>query len=106
MKTKWEYSENGSAFQVCDTTGTFICDCVSEDIAREIVARHNVQDIEQQNMFHTPKTWNELEAWIQAHNSEDRIHLYTAAMMAWNLAASCTNPEIYNAKWADEEGRP
>ena len=37
-------------------------------------------------LFHTPKDWDELMAWIHQHNVEDRAHLTTAAGMAWNLA--------------------
>ena len=37
-------------------------------------------------LFHTPKDWDELMAWIHAHNAEDRADLTTAAAMAWNLA--------------------
>ena len=38
-------------------------------------------------LFHTPKDWDELMAWIHAHNDEDKAHLTTAAGMAWNLSA-------------------
>jgi|14_taG_2_1085336.scaffolds.fasta_scaffold142906_2 hypothetical protein len=38
------------------------------------------------SLFHTPKDWDELMAWIHQHNVEDRAHLTTAAGMAWNLA--------------------
>jgi len=38
-------------------------------------------------LFHTPKDWDELMAWIHAHNNEDKAHLTTAAAMAWNLSA-------------------
>ena len=44
-------------------------------------------------LFHTPKNWDELMAWIHAHNAEDRAHLTTAAAMAWNLAAKETEHE-------------
>jgi hypothetical protein len=27
-----------------------------------------------------------IESWINLHPKEERIHLYTAAYMAWNLA--------------------
>lgn len=47
--------------------------------------------IDEQQMFATPKGWKTLESWIERHPAEDRIHLYTAAMMAWNLAARITN---------------
>ena len=38
------------------------------------------------DLFHTPKSWDELHEWIALHSAEDRPHLITAAMMAWNLA--------------------
>jgi hypothetical protein len=44
-------------------------------------------------LFHTPKDWDELMAWIHLHNDEDKAHLTTAAAMAWNLAAKETNNE-------------
>ena len=47
--------------------------------------------IEAQGMFHTPKDFDELFLWIDSHSREDRAHLYTAAMMSWNLAASITS---------------
>ena len=45
------------------------------------------------NMFHTPESWDEVERWIELHPKEDRIHLYTAALMTWNLAAKTVNKE-------------
>lgn len=45
------------------------------------------------SMFHTPRDWNELQSWIEEHPPEDRAHLYTAAIMAWNLAASIVSKE-------------
>ena len=39
-------------------------------------------------LFHTPKDWDELMAWIHAHNDEDKAHLTTAAAMGWNLCAN------------------
>jgi len=44
------------------------------------------------NMFHTPADMAELQGWIERHSPQDRAHLYTAAMMAWNLAAKLTAP--------------
>ncbi len=44
-------------------------------------------------MFHTPENWDELFKWIELHNPDDRPHLLTAAIMAWNLAAKLTNTE-------------
>ena len=45
--------------------------------------RTRIQPVE---LFHTPKSHDELMDWIKQHNPEDRPHLVTAAMMAWNLA--------------------
>lgn len=39
------------------------------------------------HMFRTPENWAEIQDWINRHAPEDRAHLYTAAIMAWNLAA-------------------
>lgn len=44
------------------------------------------------DLFHTPKSWDEIMKWINLHNPEDRPHLITAAMMTWNLACSLTKP--------------
>jgi hypothetical protein len=44
------------------------------------------------NLFHTPENLDELMCWIERHSPEDRAHLYTAAMMTWNLAAKLTAP--------------
>lgn len=44
-------------------------------------------------MFHTPSGSSELYAWIEAHPADERIHLYTAAMMAWNLACRIVNDD-------------
>jgi hypothetical protein len=45
------------------------------------------------DMFHTPEGWTEINNWIERHNQEDRAHLYTVALMAWNLAAKITNED-------------
>ena len=45
-------------------------------------------------MFHTPDEWKEVVDWIEAHPPEDRIHLWTAAGMTWNLAASIVNTGV------------
>ena len=42
------------------------------------------------NLFHTPDDLNELMDWLDQHDVEARVHLYTAAMMAWNLATKLT----------------
>lgn len=38
-------------------------------------------------MVHTPADWKELNDWIDRHSPDERAHLYTAAIMAWNLAS-------------------
>jgi len=43
--------------------------------------------IEKQNLFATPKSFKEIEDWIELHPQEERAHLYTAAMMTWNFIA-------------------
>jgi len=52
--------------------------------------RTRIQPVE---LFHTPKSWNELMDWIEAYPSDDRPHLITAAMMGWNLACKFTNAQ-------------
>jgi hypothetical protein len=47
--------------------------------------------IKEIGLFATPKSWDELQAWIEGHSPEERAHLYTAACMAWNLASSIMN---------------
>jgi len=42
--------------------------------------------IKKLGFVNTPDDWEALEAWIAKHPSEDRVHLWTAAGMAWNLA--------------------
>ena len=37
-------------------------------------------------LFNTPDNLAALDNWIHLHPPEERIHLYTAAYMAWNLA--------------------
>ena len=49
--------------------------------------------LEPHGFFHTPSDWAEITDWIERHAPEDRIHLMTAAMMAWNLAAKLTTPD-------------
>lgn len=50
----------------------------------------NIQPI---GMIHTPESWKQLEDWIEAHEPSERAHLWTAAGMAWNLAAQLTQLE-------------
>jgi len=41
-------------------------------------------------IFHTPKNWEELQTWLTRLNGPEAVLATTAAMMAWNLAASFT----------------
>lgn len=50
--------------------------------------------LESHGLFHTPASAKELENWIERHNAEDRIHLYTAAGMAWNLAVKLHDAQL------------
>ena len=43
--------------------------------------------IQPHGLFNTPESFEVIEEWINAHPAEDRIHLWTAAMMTWNYAA-------------------
>lgn len=49
--------------------------------------------IKKVEIFHTPKDQEELVAWIDLHSSDERAHLWTAAMMAWNLAVQTVENE-------------
>tara|TARA_R110000765_G_scaffold391415_1_gene484302 strand:- start:43 stop:222 length:180 start_codon:yes stop_codon:yes gene_type:complete len=44
--------------------------------------------LEPVGMVYTPKSWEELEGWVEEHRKEDQAHLLVAALMAWNLACS------------------
>jgi len=39
------------------------------------------------HLFATPDSFEVIEQWINKHPAEDRIHLWTAAMMTWNYAS-------------------
>ena len=58
--------------------------------------------IKEIGMFNTPKDWPVLQHWIEMHGPEDRIHLWTAACMAWNLAAKLANDGIEEEEVSDE----
>lgn len=46
-------------------------------------------NIEPVQLFNTPENWGELNKWIMAHTDyQERMHIMTAAYMAWNLACS------------------
>jgi hypothetical protein len=49
--------------------------------------------IKPMGLFNTPQDWKVIEEWIMAHPKEDQMHLWTAAGMAWNLAAKLTETE-------------
>jgi|AntAceMinimDraft_11_1070367.scaffolds.fasta_scaffold06640_5 hypothetical protein len=49
--------------------------------------------IEIVNFFHTPADWNELQNWLDGLYGSEKAAATTAALMAWNLAASLTNKE-------------
>ena len=50
----------------------------------------NIRPIE---IINTPESWEQLSDWIEAHAPSERAHLWTAAGMAWNLAAELTKVE-------------
>ncbi len=50
------------------------------------VLRKSPDPLNKHGMFNTPKDLDAIESWIELHPPEERIHLYTAAYMAWNLA--------------------
>lgn len=61
----------------------------------------------QNGFFHTPDSWPELEEWIGRHGSEDQIHLFTAAGMAWNLAVKLQDePEPGDKTPRTADGHP
>lgn len=49
--------------------------------------------IQEVGLFHTPKTWEELQDWLEGLNGSEKAMATTAAVMAWNLAAYVTNGE-------------
>lgn len=45
-------------------------------------------------LFNTPENWGELNKWIELHsNYHERMHVMTAAYMAWNLACKIANDQ-------------
>jgi hypothetical protein len=60
-----------------------------------------IQRIQPCGLFHTPENLDQLMAWCERHPAHDgtRLHVMTAAMMAWNLAckiAKENHPEDYS----------
>ena len=54
-------------------------------------------DLEPVQLFNTPENWVELNKWIMAHTDyQERMHIMTAAYMAWNLACAIVNDEASN----------
>ena len=47
--------------------------------------------IEPINLFHTPTNITEVQDWIERHNPDERAHLYTSAMMTYNLMCNIHN---------------
>ena len=45
------------------------------------------------DMFHTPKDWEEISSWIEQSPKEERHILWIAAVMAWNLACKFVNED-------------
>jgi hypothetical protein len=50
------------------------------------------------DLFHTPENMESLQNWIELHNGADKIHIYTAAMMAWNLASKLVDEAMEEDK--------
>ena len=50
----------------------------------------NANVIKPNEMFHTPDDFQELQEWINRHSLDERIHLLTAAVMGFNLAAKAS----------------
>ena len=48
-------------------------------------------NIKPNKFFNTPDDWDALEAWINLHYGHERLHVMTAACMAWNLACKYVN---------------
>jgi len=42
-------------------------------------------------LFTSPSSYEHIENWIEKHPGEDKIHLYTASIMTWNLASNLTD---------------
>lgn len=49
------------------------------------------------NLFATP-TGEELQKWIERHSTEDQAHLWTAAMMGWNMACKASREQEFRRK--------
>lgn len=47
--------------------------------------------IQEMGLVATPKSQDDINAWIERHTPEDRLHLYTAAYMMWNFLAAKVN---------------
>ena len=54
---------------------------------------NKTKTIQPHGFFNTPESFDVIEAWINRHPKEDRIHLMTAAMMTWNYACKVVNDE-------------
>jgi hypothetical protein len=49
--------------------------------------------MEKMELFATPESMKKLAAWIELHPPENRMAIWTAAGMAWNLACEIANNE-------------
>jgi len=78
--TMWEVTEKVDGIEnyqfTCNDKETAIA--ISNKLAKIDVFKIN-------GMFATPLDFKTIESWIMAHNTEDQIHLWTAAMMINNL---------------------
>ena len=85
-----------ATFTIC-LTGSFLAFALAHtfSIHNQPTEGHHTMTLTPVSLFHTPADMDELQSWIERHSPEDRAHLYTAAMMAWNLAAKLTaTPEV------------
>jgi len=48
-------------------------------------------NIKEETMFRTPDNVEEIQNWIELHNTDEKAHLYVAMMMTWNYLASKVN---------------
>ena len=62
--------------------------------ANKTVKARNIVSIKEHGLFNTPENFEELEAWIELHAPEDKMHLWTAMYMYNNLLCSYDNVRI------------
>ena len=49
--------------------------------------------LQEQNLFATPKDWDDLMARLDLHTGSEKTAAIVSAMMAWNLACQIVNKE-------------